>query len=179
MGQYYKPVILADDKKTIKAFGYSHDYGNGLKLMEHSYLGNEFMLRIERELEGNPQRLVWAGDYAGYEESENDNLYGICCENESLKLPVIEIKEHECRYIVNHDKRVYIDKEPIEGEMWGEQEYKIHPLSLLTSEGNGQGGGDYRGRNSSACGSWARDKISLEVSIPEGFEKVKFDFKEG
>lgn len=182
MGQYYLPVILKDDKKTIKSFGYSHDFGNGLKLMEHSYLGNNFMRRIEKELEGNPQRLVWAGDYADNENGHEKNLFNFCDENEDKKLSAIDIGEHECRYIVNHDKRVYIDKEQIQGFSWKDEEdaeeWKIHPLSLLTSEGNGQGGGDYRGSSMTDVGAWARDKISLEVCVPEDFEEVTFNFKE-
>lgn len=42
MGQYYKPIILSDDNKVV-AYMYSHDYDNGLKLMEHSYIGNNFV----------------------------------------------------------------------------------------------------------------------------------------
>jgi len=42
MGQYYKPISI--DKMT---FLYSHDYGNGLKLMEHSYIGNNLVNTVE------------------------------------------------------------------------------------------------------------------------------------
>jgi hypothetical protein len=176
MGQYYHPIILEDDKKTIKAYAYSHDYGNGLKLMEHSYLGNRFMLRIERELEGNPQRLVWAGDYADTEGSDK-NLH--CMADDSgKKLPPMDVSDNECRYIVNHDRREFIDKESIEGVEWGGDIWKVHPLSLLTAEGNGRGGGDYNGSGSGSCGKWARDRISLEVEPPKDFEEVVFDFKE-
>ena len=38
MGQYYKPINL-DDKQWL----YSHDFGDGLKLMEHSWIGNDFV----------------------------------------------------------------------------------------------------------------------------------------
>ena len=34
MGQYYMPTLI-DDNGTISIL-YSHDYDNGLKLMEHS-----------------------------------------------------------------------------------------------------------------------------------------------
>ena len=54
MGQYYHPAILGENKKTVKAWVYSHDIeeewtredgsvfkcGSGLKLMEHSWLKN-------------------------------------------------------------------------------------------------------------------------------------------
>jgi len=59
---------------------------------------------------------------------------------------------------VNHTKKEYVVK-PRKGE--------YHPLSLLTAEGNGRGGGDYRG--SGDVGRWARDIISMEDDIPEGY----------
>ncbi len=63
MGQYYKPINL--DKQQ---YVYSHDYGNGLKLMEHSWVGNGFVNVVEELIaEGGDwhgDRIVWAGDYA-------------------------------------------------------------------------------------------------------------------
>ena len=47
MGQYYNAVILADNKKKVKAWVYSRDFSNGLKLMEHSYIGNNFVSAFE------------------------------------------------------------------------------------------------------------------------------------
>ena len=38
MGQYYKPVNTED-----LSFLYSHAYDSGLKLMEHSWIGNDFV----------------------------------------------------------------------------------------------------------------------------------------
>ena len=42
LGQYYTPVNI-DTMEWVK----SHDYGNGSKLMEHSYIGNNFVEAIE------------------------------------------------------------------------------------------------------------------------------------
>ena len=42
MGQYYKPV----NTETLEHL-YSHDYDNGLKLMEHSYQRNDFVTTVE------------------------------------------------------------------------------------------------------------------------------------
>ena len=64
----------------------------------------------------------------------------------------------ECfRYIVNHSKKLFVDKEKLTSN--------IHPLPLLTCEGNGRGGGDYGG-SSELVGSWARDVISVERLAP-------------
>jgi hypothetical protein len=48
---------------------------------------------------------------------------------------------------------------------------------LLTCEGNGRGGGDFRGENK-FVGTWARDIISVESKKPQGFTEIKPDFAE-
>lgn len=69
MGQYYAPVVLKKDGKHIEGFLYTHEIGgNGLKLMEHSYLTNKVcnvMLNYLKRRGG--ARVVWAGDYADAE----------------------------------------------------------------------------------------------------------------
>jgi hypothetical protein len=55
---------------------------------------------------------------------------------------------------------------------------KIHPLPLLTCEGNGRGGGDFRGEHD-LIGSWARDVISVEAVKPLNYKEVVFDLVEG
>ena len=68
MGQYYKPIILKDDKKHIEGYVYTHEYGCGLKLMEHAYIDNPVCNVVENYLkEKGGARLVWAGDYADAE----------------------------------------------------------------------------------------------------------------
>ena len=90
MGQYYMPVILADNKKTVKKFIYSHNYGNGMKLMEHSYIGNNFVSAFESLIQDNPQRVVWAGDYADECKQRKSNIYDRC--KDSLKVIPNELK---------------------------------------------------------------------------------------
>ncbi len=41
MGQYYHPTLI--DAEAHVSWFYTHDYDNGLKLMEHSYIGNSVM----------------------------------------------------------------------------------------------------------------------------------------
>ena len=164
MGQYYKPISI--DKMT---FLYSHDYGNGLKLMEHSYIGNNLVNTVESLLapggEWYKNRLVWAGDYAD-EEENGDNLW-TQVGDDPIEPEDME-KVESGRYIVNHTEREFVDKDivPKDSEGW-----KVHPLPLLTCEGNGRGGGDYR-RNNDYISSWARDEISIEKEKPEDFEEI-------
>ncbi len=171
MGQYYVAIILSETSQTPEVVRVWLS-PMGAKLMEHSYLKNRYVLTIEHllSLKGMfyKSRLVWAGDYADPEPS-GKNLYHTAVEdNEEKMWQTFESADY--RYIVNHTKRLYIDKEKIQGH--------IHPLPLLTSEGNGAGGGDYRGRNDIQCGQWARDVISVNNEAPEGFTEFVPDFVE-
>jgi hypothetical protein len=200
MGQYFKPIILGEKPKdgeheTVKAWMYSHSYDNGLKLMEHSYQGNNFVSTFEKELtrRGNhyKSRVVWAGDYAEEEPGlkiieegkEHDaNLYSLCNDENEIKPKVAKTDEYP--FIVNHTKKQFVDKNKVpEIQDW--EGVKIHPLPLLTSEGNGQGGGDFRGKDDNEIvGSWARDVISIEKESPlvtngtMDYTELIFDLKE-
>ena len=171
MGQYYYPIILNSDGKIV-VWMCAHNYNNGLKLMEHSYLGNNFVSTFEFGLspEGPhyKSRVVWAGDYADKELDQEKNLYQMCDEYTMISPQVKETKMY--RYIINHSKKQYVDKTKAPKQ----ENFALHPLPLLTCEGNGRGGGDYRGE-SPLIGSWARDVISVEEVAPEGFEELVFD----
>lgn len=176
MGQYYYPIILADnkdnDKEIIRIYLSTWNYRCGSKLMEHSYLDADVIKAFEFLLtpEGMfyKSRVVWAGDYADPEE-DGINLYHKCSKNED-KLLAPQVKDTSMyKYIVNHTKKQYVKK-----ENFGE----LHPLPLLTADGNGLGGGDYRGRDEMLIGSWARDCISVEKEIPEGYQVFDCNFKD-
>jgi hypothetical protein len=171
MGQYYYPIVLSADGKIV-VWMCAHNYGNGLKLLEHSYLGNNFVSTFEFGLspEGphHKSRVVWAGDYADNEPDQEKNLYRMC--NEYTMIVPQEKDTTMYRYIVNHSKKQFVDTMACKS---GEEGMKYHPLPLLTCEGNGRGGGDYRG-DSPLIGAWARDVISVEEVKPEGFEELVF-----
>ena len=182
MGQYYKAIILADSKQAgreiIRRWVHPHDYGYGSKLMEHSYFDNHFVTDLEYQLTPEGQfyrsRVVWAGDYAEEEDAVDrdvdntlTNLYHLC-ENNDTHQPFPHHDTSSYRYLINHTKKLYVDK----------QKEHIHPLPLLIAEGNGAGGGDYRGDNEYLCGSWARDVISVEKTAPEGYQELVCRFEE-
>ena len=162
MGQYYKPTSV-DKMESL----YSHDYGNMSKLMEHSYIDNDFVNIAEYMLspEGDwyKHSFVWAGDYADEEESGN-NLYSDANEIKLKNYP----EESSGRYILNHTKKEYVDKDIVPKDKEG---WSVHPLPLLTCEGNGRGGGDYL-RNNRYIGDWARDEISIEKEEPKDFKEI-------
>lgn len=75
MGQYYRPCVLKKNWKQannpVCASLLCYDFGNGAKLMEHSYIGNWFVRSMEyllaNQYKGYP--VVWVGDYADMVET--------------------------------------------------------------------------------------------------------------
>jgi hypothetical protein len=178
MGQYYKAIILAEKtgKKEYIRISFNPPYNEGMKLMEHSYINNSFVGIIEYLIspEGMfyKSRLVWAGDYANTEEDSDKNLYFLAKDEDEEHFPNI-IKKYfsvikKYNFIINHTKKEYITKE----------NKIIHPLPLLTVEGNGEGGGDYYGKNINLVGSWARDVISINNSVPDDYKEIIYNFDE-
>jgi hypothetical protein len=186
MGQYYKPVSI-EKKEHV----YSHSYDNGLKLMEHSYIGNQFMRAVEALLVVGGawygDHIVWAGDYADPEPGITDpedpnrelNLYHIC-ETEIKPTP---LKESH-RYVINMDTKEFVDtkKVPI-SDIWRDEDGKeypfiIHPLSILTCEGNGRGGGDLH-KESDLVGKWARQRVAVTSRKPKDYKEIRFNIYEG
>jgi len=192
MGQYYKPINL-EKKQWI----YTHRFKQGMKLMEHSYIGNHFVEAVEILLtKFGPwykSKLVWAGDYADVEketmkkgdEDSGENLFSLIDDSNGIEslapYQIDKIKEKnkidlkDYPFIVNHSKKVYVDKRKVK-EFDGN--WKIHPLPLLTCEGNGRGGGDYGGENEKLVGLWARDSISIEKKAPKEYHELEINFKE-
>lgn len=165
---------------TVKTWLYSHNYDNGLKLMEHSYLGNNFVLAFELLINCYPQIVVWAGDYTKPCKRRKTNVYKRCLDKLEALPIILDTSRSKSyiglRYIVNHTTKQYVDKLAIKPDKDG---YTIHPLPLLTCEGNGLGGGDYFGEaDKHLVGTWARNLISIEDRIPKGYKELVVNFEE-
>jgi hypothetical protein len=201
MGQYYKPISL-EKKQGIRPW----DYENGAKLMEHSYIGNGLVAVVESVIaEGGEwfgDRIVWGGDYADPEVDENGEvitstwtdektgkvtpydvtLYDMVSDN---LIKPDEVKRPKYRYLVNMDTKEYVDFNHVpvdhvwqDGPKGRKYPIKIHPLPLLTCEGNGRGGGDYRTKESELIGKWARNRVTVTTKKPKGHTELIFDLVE-
>ena len=129
MGQYFKAIVLGNEPKegeqeVVKSWVYSHEYDNGLKLMEHSYQGNIYVSTFEKELTRRgtnyKSRVVWAGDYADVEpgvkiiqegKEYDANLYSLCNDENEVKPKVGNTKDYP--YILNHSKKLFVDKNKV------------------------------------------------------------------
>ena len=182
MGQYYKPISIEK-----KEFVLSHDYGNGLKLMEHSWIGNPFVGIVEDLIaEGGDwhgDRIVWAGDYADEEKNRKSNMYSLVDSDRHNGQIKPEATKNKYRYVLNMDTMEYVDTKKIplsdvyeeDGKEWP---FTIHPLPLLTCEGNGRGGGDFR-KEDPLVGKWARNRVSVSKRKPKGYTEMEFNLFEG
>ena len=175
MGQYYKPMLKPKGGRVWKCFN-PWDFNNGVKLMEHSYIGNAVTNYVKNLILRTPMRLVWAGDYADVEKGKDTNLYFLFEAKEPKDKSVPQESIESMRYLVNHKKKLYVDYSKVEK---GEYGHRIDPMPLLCAEGNGRGGGDYQGYAMSLIGSWARDLISVESEIPNGYTELVPSFREG
>jgi len=185
MGQYYKPINL-DDKQWL----YTHDYGNGLKLMEHSWIGNTFVGAIMQLMLPGGQwfkkRIVWAGDYYGDQGDEINHWANFDNDKDKIQPKMFMDKEIQKKVIlINHTKKLYVRYDEMSasnaGWMQGER-WVINPLPLLTACGNGRGGGDYYDQypDYDKVGIWAGDVLSIEMTVPKSkwYKKMVVGFKE-
>lgn len=166
MGQYYRAVNLAK-KEYISSWSFKQ----GSKLMEHSWLKNEFVNTVENMLAmGQPwykTSVIWAGDYGDLaDKTWADNI---------IELKPL-VSEHFYRYLLNHSKKCFVDKTKVpDNDGWS-----IHPLPLLTADGNGRGGGDFGNDDPyELIGSWMGDKISVSDLCPdEDWTEIYFNLSE-
>ena len=114
MGQYYKPLLEAENGDRIVIDNYLDGNYYVAKLMEHSWFLNDFVLSVASLLYGTKKKLAWVGDYA---DSDKDNF---------PKIPVTELHEEvwksevtfkelkttdfslSGKYFVNHTLKEYI-----------------------------------------------------------------------
>ena len=188
------PMVISSDDKVSTL--YSHDYGNGLKLMEHSYIGNNFVNAVASLIWETPKRVAWIGDYSDdyvgdpYEEKMDMDLFKTYYrmawkEGHPFKVQP-DAHQHDMAewglFLVNHSQQTYIDLDEFvscncpnnDGEPW-----IINPLPLLTACGNGRGGGDYHDSRPDydIVGTWAFDKIEITHIRPD-YEPVMYSFRE-
>lgn len=231
MGQYYKPYLRFEDgseetycsqnaiyrtahgipagqeldfRTGETTYRFPEDYFemfSGLKLMEHSWYGNDFVNGVVERIEGMPATVAWVGDYADEEEDfkgvegYTPEVYGLLWPRHEGDTSLPEgpfpamPERHDDGFLIDHTKRLYIDLEAYfkaakakNGERW----WCVHPLPLLTAIGNGRGGGDYHNwdflysskrqtRNEEMVGSWAMDVIEYAHERPgEGYAEVDY-----
>lgn len=197
MGQYYQAFTMKGD--NIEKY-VSFDYDNGMKLTEHSYIGNSYTNAIYHEIHNNPMRVAWIGDYS--DDLANNEArgahylhkidfhkdfmpcYEYCWDWEALPRKIrfkklLVTSDSKFRYLVNHTTKQYIDLCKYINQ-YEHKKYIYDPLPLLTACGNGLGGGDYFGENKNIIGIWAFDVLELvcQKRRIDGYQEFKIKFDE-
>jgi len=160
MGQCYKAVNI-DKKEYVRP----HAYDNGAKLLEHSYIKNDFLgvvtTLLKKEWKGD--RVIWLGDY--FEKDENPD---IPLDNEAVeKYDELTPKAIVVQkgFLNNLTKKISIDLSKVKATYDIEEDgYVMHPLAILTACGNGRGGGDLNDEKhylTKLAGTWAGDNLSV------------------
>ena len=165
MGQYYKPVAV-----NLRQYLYSHDYDSGLKLMEHSWVGNDFVGAVmSLMVKGGDwfrKRIVWAGDYYGSGDGKETYYYSQCQDSTKIKPTICMSQEMQLKAkLVNHTKKLYVRFD----ELPSNDGWIVNPLPLLTACGNNRGGGDYLDQypDFDKVGIWAGHELSIEFAVPK------------
>ena len=196
MGQYYKPTLIHPTNPEDIRYVYTHSFGEGLKLMEHSYVGTDTTNAILSMIWHNPQRVAWIGDYSDspYEDAYSlkvpqdyftkvSNIVWNDEEDKFLIHPLIAnplTTRMKRRFLVNHSRKTYIHLGEYmvvcsTKQKWYDRSGKahtytecIHPLPLLTACGNDRGGGDFHEgcTGYDLVGTWAFDLIEYTDKQP-------------
>lgn len=203
MGQYFRICFLNSKKKSypnkkkVAAYLRPWDYGQGAKLMEFSWIGNELVGRLEALINKESGKyagypVIIAGDYADEEpyplNGEKWTIYQLAAEFGHRIEPEEAPEPKHYRYIINEDKKVFMDCNRVKisqvTEWEGEKEiWKVHPLTILCSDGcNGgmpRGGGDYYNKHR-MVGSWRRNVVVTSDNRPDEneYREVFYNFYE-
>ena len=183
MGQYYMTAFMLDDG-TVEVM-HPHHYDNGLKLMEHSYVGNNYVNTVIQHLmDRGICRMAHVGDYSDdvidsmngrkkYARKAYSACWGMGYQKHYIHpdkmieqdVYIINLDKKECIRAIQTCNRV--------GEDW------IASFMLLIAMGNGLGGGDYHGKNEGLVGRWACDRLCVSLVEPDDCVKIHgWEFKE-
>lgn len=186
MGQYYRQAIEQDGNLDIFD-AHSGEGWNGVKLMEHSWIGNSFMDAISERIHNNPANIVWCGDYANEPQDfvtidwiNYETIYPKACRERQCLEELPERFDYSHKYLVNHTNKCYVDFDLYMSKCKDKDGWIIHPLSLLTAVGNGRGGGDYHDDciDYYMVGAWAGNNIEITDKVPDGYELEDVRFSE-
>lgn len=172
MGQYYMAYVEQD------GVGKGYDNPGFLKLMEHSWLRNDYVGQIARLIYKKPSKVAWVGDYSDDFESNEGfprakELHDLIWGGEVPEKLDVKPLSVIGKVLANHTQKCYVRfcSVPKDKDGW-----KVNLLPLLTAVGNGLGGGDYRGPLKEYIGDWYLEEISVENRPPEGYDEVFYNF---
>ena len=169
MGQYYRFYLKnSKGERMLCPF----DFDNTLKLMEHSWIGNEYCNQAVLSLKDMKSAKVYhLGDYA--EDLVSPEIYNKVWGGEGCD-PVHFTKSYEYDrsdvvFISCPDRKEYI-RYPFSTK--NSDDWYCNHFAMLTALGNGREGGDYRGINPDMVGLWGGHTLKVSSKEPKGLNKI-------
>lgn len=186
MGQYYTIAIRKQGNEQMDFIK-----PNGVKMMEHAWLGTETSEQVFSTLLNNPAQLAWVGDYAvntmkdGKKQVSRPELFEGREQNAEFVLDAhfyywqtpyelryklenikpLEVEDSEL-VIINHTRREYLHlgRHKQLFTIAGQYGGCINPLAFLCDASQEFAGGDYCGVNLFMSGRWAGDLIEVKLA---------------
>lgn len=179
-GKFYKKqLVWAGDYTEYESIEFCENndvYVNNLFFITDDKLDLEIKSLIQQKikLHDELEKKIHFGDESKRQIYLDEFLKFAKEYSEFIKNGCKEPPKKYYRYIVNHTKKSYVDKEnPLNQIKNYDWNTIFHPLPLLVCEGNGLGAGtDYHGNNKHLCGIWSRNTISVENELPDGFTEL-------
>ena len=190
MGQYYRCVFVQrvqdaglPSRVIVVAWFCPYAAGGGGKLLEHALSLSSLPVNVSGMLcpgglFSDGARVVWAGDYADSEHGSDENLYAMCDGSTSADT-VAGIRVADFPYLVNLDKGEYVVCDYASAGTDDDDDdddaaLRLHPLPILTVEGNGRGGGDLPPCHPwhPYAGAWARCMLKFVADVPVGMTQL-------
>lgn len=179
MGQYFYAVTGNDTVRT------NYRKRGGLKLLEHSWIGNYFTEFVASRIYKKPQRVAWVGNYAELQNAPCKEAKQFWQTNPVI-VNKIWIKDQNKnnttmfditkKYLINHSQKLYIDMAYYCILCNADNGSIIHPLPILTCMSNQQSRSDYYGLESEKAGSWAWNVLEIADKHPIGYQCVSVHF---
>lgn len=194
MGQYFQAVLENKSGRTV-SFN-PHRYDNGMKLMEHSYIGNNYTGTVYETIRNfGPLRCAWVGDYSDSESLDKDGKWFLAkvfgderkrkrvlryfkkVWTKSVDGLIYDFQEEALLhkrpdYLVNLDRKEYIRVPALTDELC------VHPLPILTCSCPGSGG-NFRPHNDweeEVFCSWCGDLVDVCDKKPTGEDWKEIEY---
>lgn len=196
MGQYYRiavgdlTYVRINTMRYVNSENAEEDASVYNKMMEHAYIGNpltdaatNFLYNSGSET-GKWHKVMWCGDYAHDSEirslTEGSVGYGDIWRGEPFEefiFPKCGKFDFSGKYFVNHLRKLYVPFDRAMEENSAGGRWRINPVPILTSLGNGRGGGDYFGSNMELVGSWCWEPVEVTDCVPKGYSELEATFR--
>ena len=181
MGQSFYAVIRNRERHYCYAPIYTPDLtdptggGCGMKMTEHAYMDNTFVLAVASKLYRRPHRLAWVGDESEPAEFEKNGtpveagrkIFDLLPRRDDKVLSPSNFS-FKGKFVANHIKKLFLNMDKFIAKYAGKARFLICPLPYLVSVGYGYTDG--------GIGSWAWDVISVQNAPPTGFAEYTVPF---